>query len=95
MAAMRIDADTIIYAYLFICAALMVFNLFYIFRAKARKEKQRSRVDGWRREIAAQFAALETGGAVAAAYAIQTRWFPIAARWRKRRRRVRKPMRAI
>ena len=65
MAAMRIDADTIIYAYLFICAALMVFNLFYIFRAKARKEKQRSRVDGWRREIAAQFAALETGGAVA------------------------------
>ena len=52
---MRIDADTIIYAYLFICAALMVFNLFYIFRAKARKEKQRSRVDGWRREIAAQF----------------------------------------
>lgn len=62
---MRIDADTIIYAYLFICAALMVFNLFYIFRAKARKEKQRSRVDGWRREIAAQFAALETGGAVA------------------------------
>ena len=46
---MRIDADTIIYAYLFICAALMVFNLFYIFRAKARKEKQRSRVDGWRR----------------------------------------------
>ena len=43
----------------------MVFNLFYIFRAKARKEKQRSRVDGWRQEIAAQFAALETGGAVA------------------------------
>ena len=81
----------------------MVFNLFYIFRAKARKEKQRSRVDGWRREIAAQFAALETGGAVRrstksasrAACAIQTRWFPIAARWRKRRRRVRKPMRAI
>src|SRR5699024_3285344 len=65
VAAMRIDADTIIYAYLFICAALMVFNLFYIFRAKARKEKQRSRVDGWRREIAAQFAALDTGGAVA------------------------------
>ena len=65
MAAMRIDADTIIYAYLFICAALMVFNLFYIFRSKARKEKQHSRVDGWRREIAAQFAALEAGGAVA------------------------------
>lgn len=62
---MRIDADTIIYAYLFICAALMVFNLFYIFRSKARKEKQHSRVDGWRREIAAQFAALEAGGAVA------------------------------
>lgn len=94
---MRIDADTIIYAYLFICAALMVFNLFYIFRAKARKEKQRSRVDGWRREIAAQFAALKRAGrwrrstksASRAAYAIQTRWFPIAARWRKRRRRVR------
>lgn len=61
---MRFDANAVIYGYLFICVALLVFNLFYIFRAKGRKKQQKVRAKEWQREIEAQLGLLARGSAV-------------------------------
>lgn len=58
---MRIDVETIIYVYLFICISLLVFNLIYIFRSKGREKRQDRAVRDWTERIRLQIQRLKEG----------------------------------
>lgn len=54
---MRLTVESVIYFYIFICVALLVFNLLYITRSQRTKRRRMSRVRWWERELAGLFAA--------------------------------------
>lgn len=51
---MRIDIEIVIMFYMFICAAMLVFNIWYIFRSKNRSREQIKRTDYWKKQILLQ-----------------------------------------
>ena len=50
---LRLEINAIIFVYMFICIALMIFNVLYIFWMKRRRRWQRRRALRWMREIEA------------------------------------------
>lgn len=59
-----IDIESVIYFYMFICVALLVFNIGYIFRAKGKSRTQEKRVRYWAEEIAKAVSFLEKEGTI-------------------------------
>ena len=58
---MRFNVNTVVYFYIFICAALLVFNLFYIFRSNGRGRKRELRTRRWAALLEEELAALAEG----------------------------------
>ncbi len=56
--------DVVIYFYIFICLALLVYNILYILFSKRRSKAQIRRGDKWFRELEAELKNLEQGGSV-------------------------------
>ena len=52
---MRFDINSIIFFYMFICAALLVFNLGYILRSQGRNRRRERQTAQWQEELAAQW----------------------------------------
>lgn len=44
---MRLSVDSVIYFYMFICIALLVFNVAYIFRSRGHWKSQRKKIEKW------------------------------------------------
>lgn len=58
----------VIYFYMFICVALLVFNLIYIFRGKGRQRRQNLKADLWLQRIEEECRNVERGRACTAAH---------------------------
>lgn len=56
-----LDVDGVIYFYMFICVALLVFNVAYIFRSKGAQRVNLRREDKWRRLLEGQVLLLKEG----------------------------------
>ena len=64
----RLELDSVIYIYMFICVALMGFNVLYIFQSKHRRRQRIRRQRRWEGILARTLAGLAEGGAVPAAH---------------------------
>lgn len=64
----RLEIDSVIYIYMFICVALMGFNVLYIFQSKHRRRQRIRRQRRWEGILARTLAGLAEGGAVPAAH---------------------------
>lgn len=62
------NVDHVIWFYMFICAALLVFNLGYIFRSKGRSRAHTNRTRWWAAQLEKEFSALEAADAVSKAH---------------------------
>lgn len=58
---MRFDIETVIYSYLFICVALLVYNIVYIFRSTGRNKRQEKTQKSWEQQIRQQLDRLSRG----------------------------------
>ncbi|MBQ8390833.1 MAG: HEAT repeat domain-containing protein [Oscillibacter sp.] len=58
----------VIYFYMFICLALLVFNVVYILRSKEKQRRQSRRVDFWLRVIGEECRSLERGTPLSSAH---------------------------
>ena len=61
---MRLDVETLIYLYLFICIALLIFNILYIFTSKGREKHQKKTERFWEQEILQQISLLKKEGQI-------------------------------
>lgn len=58
---MYLNAENLIYVYLFICIALLFFNIFYIFCSKRRQRGQEKKAEKWEKMIREQIVSLTRG----------------------------------
>ncbi len=58
---MPLSIENIIYFYLFICLALLVFNVLYIFRSQSRNKAQARKGQLWEKELLYELTLLEQG----------------------------------